>query len=88
MATTAIAAAAIAIQPATEALNGYPLEERLKKTGYVALLLSTRFSPGTLPISSFIVRVGAERGGRQVEVPERDGLLMLRGIEGRASSSS
>jgi hypothetical protein len=33
IASRAIAAAAIAIQPATDAVNGYPLEGRLKKTG-------------------------------------------------------
>src|SRR5215471_5306603 len=48
IATSATAAAAIAIQPATDELKGYPLEDRLKNTGYVWLLLPSSFSPGTL----------------------------------------
>src|SRR5262245_6946224 len=48
IATSATAAAAIAIQPATDELKDYPLEDRLKKTGYVWLLLLSSVSPGTL----------------------------------------
>src|SRR5919108_5862448 len=74
MPTTATAAAAIAITPATPALTSYPPEGRLKKTGYEALLLARFFSPGTLPISTLTrafapnADVGRLRFPKEIEV--------------------
>src|SRR5215471_4322316 len=61
---TATTPAAIAIQPATEALNGYPPEGRLKKTGYEARLSLRKCSPGTLPTTTVTVALPNALGGR------------------------